>query len=93
MNIFIGKLNYQTDSSTLRAAFEEFGEVSSCKVITDKFSGRSRGFGFVEMENSEEAQTAMEELNDSFLDGNTIVVNEAKERADRRQSKNYNSNW
>ncbi|RME40594.1 MAG: RNA-binding protein [Deltaproteobacteria bacterium] len=83
MNIFVAKLSYDTQEDTLRAAFEEFGEVSSVKIIMDKFEGRSKGFGFVEMPNDDEAMEAINELNDSELDGRYIVVKKARPREDR----------
>ena len=83
MNIFVAKLNYDTQEGSLRDAFAEFGEVDSCKIIMDKFTGRSKGFGFVEMSNSEEANNAINALNDKELDGRTIVVKEAEERKPR----------
>ncbi|MCB0584469.1 MAG: RNA-binding protein [Phaeodactylibacter sp.] len=82
MNIFVAKLSYDTHEDTLRETFEEFGEVSSAKIIMDKFTGRSKGFGFVEMPNDDEAQAAINELNDSELDGRTIVVKKARPRED-----------
>lgn len=83
MNIFAAKLSFDTQSEDLREAFEEFGEVSSASVITDKFTGKSKGFGFVEMPNDDEARKAIDELNDSQLDGRTIVVKKAEPREDR----------
>ncbi len=83
MNIFAAKLSFDTQSEDLREAFEEFGEVSSASVITDKFTGKSKGFGFVEMPNDEEASKAISQLNDSTLDGRTIVVKKAEPREDR----------
>lgn len=83
MNIFAAKLSFDTQSEDLREAFEEFGEVSSASVITDKFTGKSKGFGFVEMPNDDEANKAISELNDSTLDGRTIVVKKAEPREDR----------
>ncbi|MBP6619940.1 MULTISPECIES: RNA recognition motif domain-containing protein [Lacihabitans] len=85
MNIFAAKLNYDTTDETLQAAFEEFGEVDSAKVIMDKFTGRSKGFGFVEMSNDAEARNAINALNDSELDGRTIVVKVAEPKGDRPQ--------
>ena len=84
MNIFVAKLNYDTREDALRQLFEGFGEVSSCKIIMDKFTGRSKGFGFVEMDNDDEARAAINDLNDSELDGRTIVVKEARPREDNR---------
>lgn len=78
MKIFIGNLNFQTTEEQLQNLFTPFGEVESVKIITDKFSGRSRGFGFVEMQNQEQAQKAINELNDYMLNSRQMVVNEAK---------------
>lgn len=78
MKIFIGNLNFQTTEEQLQNLFTPFGEVESVKIITDKFSGRSRGFGFVEMQNQEQAQKAINELNDYLLNSRQMVVNEAK---------------
>ena len=90
MNIFVAKLNFDTQSEDLREAFEAYGEVTSANVIMDKFTGRSRGFGFVEMENDEEAQTAIQELNDTEFDGRTIVVKKAEPRKEKTRS---NPKW
>ena len=84
MNIFVAKLNYDTQVSDLQAAFEQYGEVSSCNIIMDKFTGRSKGFGFVEMPNDDEANNAIDALNDTDFDGRTIVVKEAEDRSNRR---------
>ncbi|MDX1942383.1 MAG: RNA-binding protein [Saprospiraceae bacterium] len=83
MNIFVAKLNFRTQSDDLREAFEAFGEVDSAKVIVDQFTGKSKGFGFVEMPNDDEAQAAIDALNESDLDGNTIVVKKAEPRESR----------
>jgi len=80
MNIFVARLNYETRSDDLREAFEPYGEVTSANVIFDKFSGNSRGFGFVEMEDHDEALTAIEELDGTDLDGRNIVVKKAEPR-------------
>ena len=80
MNIFVAKLNYDTQESGLRSAFEQFGDVSSAKIIMDKFSGRSKGFGFVEMPNDDEGLAAIDNLNETELDGRTIVVKKANPR-------------
>ena len=87
MNIFVAKLSYDTSDDTLRETFEQFGEVDSAKIIFDRERGRSKGFGFVEMPNDEEANNAIRDLNDSELDGRTIVVKEAqpRERSDNRR--------
>ena len=69
MNIFVAKLNYDTDEDTLRGSFEEYGAVDSAKVVMDKFTGRSKGFGFVEMPDDSEAMAAINGLNDTEIDG------------------------
>ncbi len=78
MNIFVAKLNFQTESEELKAAFEQYGEVSSAKVIMDRETGRSKGFGFVEMPNEDEAYDAINGLNEQELAGRVIVVKKAK---------------
>ena len=80
MNIFVARLNFRTESDVLREAFESYGLVDSAKVIFDRDTGRSRGFGFVEMPNDDEARAAIDALNDTELDGSTIVVKEAEPR-------------
>ena len=80
MNIFVAKLNYATSEDALRQAFEEFGTVDSAKVIMDRETQRSKGFGFVEMPNDDEANQAISSLNDTELDGRTIVVKVANPR-------------
>ena len=85
MNIFVGNLNYAVSEDDLKSIFEEFGELSSVKVIKDRFTSRSKGFGFVEMDNDEEAKKAIEQLNGTEVEGRDIVVNESikKERDNR----------
>lgn len=78
MNIYVGNLNYKVEDNDLQEIFEDYGTVSSAKVITDKFSGRSRGFGFVTMDNDDEAQNAIKELNGATLENREMVVNEAR---------------
>jgi RNA recognition motif-containing protein len=85
MNIFVAKLNYDTSDDTLLAAFEEFGTVDSAKVIFDRATGRSKGFGFVEMPNDSEGANAINGLNETELDGRRIVVKEAEPKGDRPQ--------
>ncbi|MCO6478233.1 MAG: RNA-binding protein [Phaeodactylibacter sp.] len=92
MNIFIARLSYDTSSEDLQHVFEEFGEVSSSKVIMDYDTGRSKGYGFVEMDDEVAAVDAINELNDSELHGRTIVVKKARPRNERRTSNNYNRN-
>ena len=76
MNIYVGKIAYEATDEDLRQAFEAHGEVGSATIIMDRYSGRSRGFGFVEMPSSDEANAAIEALNGSELRGRPIVVNE-----------------
>jgi len=83
MNIFVAKLNFDTRESDLQHAFEAFGAVDSVKIIMDKFTGKSKGFGFVEMPNDDEAQAAINDLNDQEFDGRTIVVKKAEPRENR----------
>ncbi len=85
MNIFVAKLSFDTQEHDLRSAFEEFGQVDSAKIIMDKFTGRSKGFGFVEMPNDDEARAAINDLNDASLDGRNIVVKEAEDRGNRNR--------
>ena len=89
MNIYIGNLEYGVTEDELRNAFGEFGEVSSASIITDKFTGRSKGFGFVEMPNDEEASAAIDALNDSDLSGRSIKVNQARPREERPSRPRY----
>jgi cold-inducible RNA-binding protein len=83
LNIYVGNLSFTTSESDLKEAFAAFGEVSSCNIIKDKFSGESRGFGFVEMPNKDEADKAISMLNGKDLKGRALKVNEAKPRTDR----------
>ena len=85
MNIFIGNLSYNVTEEDLHQAFEAFGQVASATVIKNKQSGRSKGFGFVEMPVQAEAQSAIEVLNGKALKGRTITVNEARSHADNRR--------
>ena len=86
MNIYVGNLSFNTSEDDLRKTFQEFGEVSSARILRDKYSGQPRGFGFVEMPNSAEAQTAIKTLNGKDLQGQPLTVNEARPRADRGRS-------
>ncbi len=83
MNIYVGNLSYDATDVTIREVFESFGEVTSARVIKDKYSGQSRGFGFVEMPTQSQAQTAIKSLNGKELLGKPINVNEARARADQ----------
>ncbi len=82
-NLFIGNLPYTMDSDKLAQLFAAAGTVVSAKVIADKYSGRSRGFGFVEMSNDEESKKAIEMFNGKDVEGRALVVNEARPREDR----------
>lgn len=86
MNIYVGNLSFNTSDNDLRAAFEQFGTVDSARVATDRESGRSRGFGFVEMSNDSEARKAIEGTNGRDLQGRTLNVNEARPREERKPS-------
>lgn len=83
MNIFVAKLSYNTTEDTVREVFQEFGEVKSVKIVIDREQNRSKGFGFVEMSNDSEAKQAISALDETELDGRTIVVKEARPREAR----------
>ncbi len=87
MNIFVGSLPFSVKETELKESFEEYGEVTSVKIITDKFSGRSKGFGFIEMSDDEAAQKAINELNGTEIGGRKIVVNKAEEKKERGEYK------
>ena len=80
MNLYVGNLNYDMTEDELRNAFAEHGEVQTAKIISDKFTGRSRGFGFVEMASQEAGNAAMENMNGKDMGGRQLVVNEARPR-------------
>lgn len=84
MNIYVGNLSRDMDEKELQEAFEAFGEVTSAKIIKDRFTGESRGFGFVEMPKKDEGEAAIAGLNGQELNGRNITANEARERTDRR---------
>jgi len=86
MNIFVAKLNFKTRKEELEAAFSKFGQVSSAKVVRDKETGRSKGFGFVEMPNDDEGRAAIEGLNEKELDGKVIVVKLANSKGQNAAS-------
>jgi RNA recognition motif-containing protein len=101
MNIYVANLSYDVNDADLKDLFEEFGAVSSAKVIMDRMSGKSRGFGFVEMQDNEQGQKAIQELDKCEYDGKVINVTIAKPRTDRpsggsfsnrRSNSDYNSN-
>ncbi len=84
MNLYVGNLSYNTTESELSDLFTSYGEVESVKIITDRYSGQSKGFGFVEMSSRSEGEQAMSELNGKEIDRRQIKVNEAKPRSDNR---------
>lgn len=89
MNIYVGNLPYQVTEDDLKETFGAFGAVDSTAVIKDKYTGRSRGFGFVEMSNGNEAKEAISKLHNSDLKGRNLIVNEARPREERRD-RTYN---
>jgi len=84
MNIYVGNMSYEMTEDDLRQAFESFGKVESATIIKDKYSGQSKGFGFVEMPSSEEARSAIDGLNGKEIKGRTLNVNEARPRSESR---------
>ena len=84
MNIYVGNLSYDVDENQLRQSFEKYGEVASVNIIKDKYSGQSKGFGFVEINDDDKALQAIEELNERELGGRKMNVNKAKPRTDNR---------
>ena len=92
MNIYISNLSYSTDDAGLRDLFAEYGDISSAKVITDRETGRSRGFGFVEMPDDAQAQQAIDGLNEVEFDGKVINVTVAKPRTEKRDFNNNRRN-
>jgi RNA recognition motif-containing protein len=89
LKIYAGNLSYSVSSDDLRAAFADFGTVDSADVIMDRSTGRSKGFGFVEMSDAAEAKAAIEGLNGKDLQGRALNVNEARPRGDRPERSNY----
>jgi len=89
MNMYVSNLSFHTTDEILRNLFDKYGPVSSAKVITDRETGRSRGFGFVEMESEEEANSAMKELNNRELEGRAISISVAKEKTSRRDKNGW----
>jgi RNA recognition motif-containing protein len=92
MNIFVAGLSYQITDADLKELFEEYGEVSSAKIITDRETRRSKGYGFVEMSNENEGQHAIEELNDAEYDGRTLSVSVARPRAEGERAPRRDNN-
>ena len=90
MNIYVGSLQYDVTEDELKSVFEAYGAVDSVKIIMDKFSGRSKGFGFIEMPDNDEGEKAIQSLNGSEINGRRIVVNMATEKRDKpRRSGGY----
>ena len=85
MNIYVGNLSFEATEEDLRQAFDPFGQISAVRVITDRDTGRSKGFGFVEMPDNAEAQAAISGLNDKELQGRSLKVNEARPRSEGRR--------
>lgn len=89
MNIYLGKLSFSTTEDTLRPLFAEFGEIESLKVIKDRFSGRSKGFGFIEMPSNSEADQAIKALNGKRIDGSNIIVRPADSGGKKRKKRPF----
>ena len=89
MNMYVSNLSFQTADDDLRKLFEQFGAVSSAKVITDRETGRSRGFGFVEMDSNDDANKAIKGLNGKDLEGRSMSVSEAREKTPRSDNRRY----
>ncbi len=83
MNLYVGNLLFDVSESDLREAFEQFGEITEVRLIMDKYSGKSKGFGFIEMPSKDEAEKAIEEMNGKEFKGRALSVNEAKPKTDR----------
>ncbi len=89
MNMYVSNLSFHTGDDDLRKLFEQFGQVSSAKVINDRETGRSRGFGFVEMDSEEEAKEAIKGLNNKEIEGRSMSVSVAKEKPSRSDNKRW----
>lgn len=89
MNIYVGNLDFKVDEDDLQGIFEEYGSVTEVKIIKDKYNGRSKGFGFVVMEDSAEGTKAINELNGATLEHRDMVVNEARERSNSNDRRRY----
>ena len=83
MNIYVGNLGFEVSESDLREAFEQFGQVAEVRLIMDKYTGKTKGFGFIEMPEKEEAEKAIAEMNEKDFEGRIIKVSEAKPKTDR----------
>jgi len=89
MNIFVGNLSQEVAEGDLKGMFNEIGEITSIRIITDRYTNRSKGFAFVDMPSNEEAQKAIDTLNDTELKGKKIVVNKARPRTEKGPSKRF----
>jgi len=89
MNIYVGNMSYEVSEEDLKEAFGVFGEVETVKVLKDKYTGRSKGFGFVEMSDNADAQSAIDSLNDKELKGRALKVNKARPRTENRGGGGY----
>ncbi|NTW22365.1 RNA-binding protein [Candidatus Falkowbacteria bacterium] len=88
--LYVGNLSYSSTEQSLREAFAPFGAITSVSIITDKMTGRSKGFGFVEMDNDDEAQQAIDAMNGKEVDGRTLTVNEARPMTERPPRRDFN---
>jgi RNA recognition motif-containing protein len=93
MNIYVSNLSFNTGDAELNELFSPFGTVTSAKVITDRETGRSRGFGFVEMSSKDEAEKAISSLNGKEVEGRAMSVSEAREKTDRNNGKSFNRSF
>lgn len=89
MNIYVGNLDFKVDENDLKGIFEEYGSVNEVKIITDKYSGQSKGFGFVTIDNSTQGKQAIDELNGTVVENRKIVVNEARQKNDSSNTRRY----
>ena len=89
MNIYVGNISFQLDESCLESAFAEHGKVDSARIISDRATGRSKGFGFVEMPNQDEAEAAIKDLNGKEIEGRELKVNESRPREDKPRRPRY----
>jgi RNA recognition motif-containing protein len=89
MNIYVGNLDFKVDENDLRDIFEEYGSVNEAKIIKDKFSGRSKGFGFITMSDSSDGKKAISELNGATYENREMVVNEAREKKETNNRRSY----
>ena len=93
IKIYVGNLSFDSKEADLQGLFATYGEVESAKIIVDQFTNRSRGFGFIEMQNREEGLKAIQALDSKDLDGRQLKVNEAKPKSDNRERRDRNSRW